>query len=259
MIDIPINFLFDLINQNIWYLARIHGLFISAPLFNDNIIQKKIKIGISVLLSLFFSYQFPLIKIKIFSFEGLYLLVLQIVIGFIIGLILQFAFCSVKFAGELIGLQMGLSFAVFFDQIGGPNAPIISKFLYVIFVLVFLSFNSHLLIFHIIFTSLQFIPINMNFNIDYDVLFSITNCAGIIFNYGLLLAIPSITALLILNILFGILNRFTPQFSVFVVGFSFSLIIGLLFLNIILSNFQEFSKKIIEEIFRYINDILINY
>uniref|UniRef100_A0A1B0C1P8 Flagellar biosynthetic protein FliP n=1 Tax=Glossina palpalis gambiensis TaxID=67801 RepID=A0A1B0C1P8_9MUSC len=36
----------------------------------------------------------------------------------------------VKFAGELIGLQMGLSFAVFFDQIGGPNAPIISKFLY---------------------------------------------------------------------------------------------------------------------------------
>lgn len=257
MIDISTNFLFDLIHQSIWYIARINGLFISAPLFNENIIQKKIKIGFSILLSLVFSYQFPLINIKFFSFEGIYLLIVQIIIGFLIGIILQFAFCSVKFAGELIGLQMSLSFAVFFDQISGPNTPIISRFLYIMLTLIFLSFNYHLIIFHIIFISFKFIPININFSFGNEVFFSIINYACIIFNYGLLLAIPSITALLILNILLGILNRFTPQFSIFVIGFSFTLILGLLSLSVILSNFENFSKKIIEDVFRYITENLI--
>ncbi|AFA40913.1 flagellar export pore protein [Wigglesworthia glossinidia endosymbiont of Glossina morsitans morsitans (Yale colony)] len=257
MIDISTNFFFDLIHQVIWYVARINGLFISAPLFSENIIQKKIKIGISILLSLVFAYQFPLINIKFFSFEGIYLLIVQIIIGFLIGLILQFSFCSVKFAGELIGLQMSLSFAVFFDQISGPNTPIISRFLYIMLALIFLSFNAHLIIFHIIFISFKLIPINMHFNFGNEIFFSIINYSGIIFNYGLLLAIPSITALLILNILLGVLNRFNPQFSIFVIGFSFTLVLGLLSLNFILSNFENFSKKVIEDVFRYITENLI--
>lgn len=257
MIDISTSFLFNLIHQIIWYMARINGLFISAPLFNESFMQKKIKIGISFLLSLIFSYQFPLIKVKIFSFEGICLLIVQVIIGFLIGLVLQFIFCSVKFAGELIGLQMSLSFAVFFDQISGPNTPIISRFLHIMQILIFLSFNSHLVMFHIIFMSFKFIPIEIGFHFNEEIFFSIVNYSGIIFNYGLLLAIPSITALLILNILLGILNRFTPQFSIFVIGFSFTLLLGLLSLNIILTTFQEFSRKIIEDIFKYITENLI--
>lgn len=40
----------------------------------------------------------------------------QILIGIALGFTMQFAFAAVRTAGELIGLQMGLSFATFFDR-----------------------------------------------------------------------------------------------------------------------------------------------
>lgn len=41
---------------------------------------------------------------------GLWVIVQQIVIGVAIGLTMQMAFAAVRHAGEVIGLQMGLSF-----------------------------------------------------------------------------------------------------------------------------------------------------
>ncbi|BAC24194.1 fliR [Wigglesworthia glossinidia endosymbiont of Glossina brevipalpis] len=252
MIDFSINILLDWINQNIWAIARVNGLFISAPVFNEKVIPRKIKILISVLFSFLVSQELPLNNISIISIEGFYVLIIQIIIGFFIGLILQLSFCSIKFSGELIGLQMGLSFAVFFDHISGPNSPIISRFFNLILILIFLSFDAHLTVLDILFNSFKLIPIGINFKFNDEIFFSIINFSGIIFANGLFLSIPSITMLLSLNILFGILNRFTPQFSIFVIGFSLTLLIGLLSIYIILNNFQKLSTDLIFNTFKYI-------
>lgn len=47
----------------------------------------------------------------LFSFFALWLAVQQILIGIALGFTMQFAFAAVRTAGEIIGLQMGLSFA----------------------------------------------------------------------------------------------------------------------------------------------------
>ncbi len=41
----------------------------------------------------------------------------QILIGIALGFTMQFAFAAVRTAGEIIGLQMGLSFATFVDPV----------------------------------------------------------------------------------------------------------------------------------------------
>lgn len=56
-----------------------------------------------------------------------WVLIQQILIGTILGLSMQLAFASVRHAGEVIGLQMGLSFATFVDPSGGPNMPILAR------------------------------------------------------------------------------------------------------------------------------------
>ncbi len=52
-------------------------------------------------------------NVTLFSPAGFMLLIQQMLIGIAIGFTMQFAFAAVRTAGELIGLQMGLSFAPF--------------------------------------------------------------------------------------------------------------------------------------------------
>ena len=50
---------------------------------------------------------------------------------------MQFAFAAVRMAGELIGLQMGLSFATFFDPGSRLNMPVLARFLDMLAMLLF--------------------------------------------------------------------------------------------------------------------------
>ncbi|MCL7708213.1 flagellar biosynthetic protein FliR, partial [Enterobacter kobei] len=68
----------------------------------------------------------------------------QILIGVAIGFTMQFAFAAVRTAGELIGLQMGLSFATFFDPGSRLNMPVLARFIDMLAMLLFLTVNGHL-------------------------------------------------------------------------------------------------------------------
>jgi len=64
--------------------------------------------------------------VPLFSLNGLWLALRQLVIGVAMGFSIQFMFVAVRIAGEVIGLQMGLSFATFFDPSSG-SMPIIAR------------------------------------------------------------------------------------------------------------------------------------
>jgi flagellar biosynthetic protein FliR len=51
------------------------------------------------------------------------LVVQQVLIGLALGFAVRVVFAAVEFAGELIGLQMGLNFAGFFDPVTAARAP----------------------------------------------------------------------------------------------------------------------------------------
>ncbi len=45
---------------------------------------------------------------------------------------------------------------------------------------------------------------------------------------ALLLVLPAVSALLVINISFGVMNRAAPQLNIFTIGFLLTLVIGLL-------------------------------
>jgi flagellar biosynthetic protein FliR len=63
---------------------------------------------------------------------------------------------------------------------------------------------------------------------------------GDIFASGLMLALPLITALLTLNLAMGILNRASPQFSIFAVGFPLTLLAGIFMLQLLMPSLGAF-------------------
>jgi flagellar biosynthetic protein FliR len=61
-----------------------------------------------------------------------------------------------------------------------------------------------------------------------------------VFASGLMLSLPLVTALLILNLAMGILNRASPQFSIFAVGFPLTLLAGIAMLLLLIPNLSAF-------------------
>jgi flagellar biosynthetic protein FliR len=64
--------------------------------------------------------------------------------------------------------------------------------------------------------------------------------AGQIFSSGLMLSLPLVTALLTLNLAMGILNRASPQFSIFAVGFPLTLLAGIWMLQLLMPHLAAF-------------------
>lgn len=70
---------------------------------------------------------------------------------------------------------------------------------------------------------------------------------GKIFEAGLGLALPVVTALLIVNLALGILTRAAPQLNIFAVGFPITLMVGMVALMLSLPYFVPVVEQLVEE------------
>lgn len=256
MLTLSIVSLYPIINQFFWPMLRVLALFTTAPLFNEKSIGKKTKIGLAVIISLLIGQNLPNSHVEIFSFSGLWVGAQQFIIGAAMGLTVQFIFVAVRNAGEIIGLQMGLSFATFFDPAAGGNMPVIARILNLLVTLLFLTFNGHLWLLNILAESFVLLPVSAA-PLNADGFLALTYAAGMIFKCGLMLGLPIITLLLTLNLTLGLLNRLTPQLSIFVVGFPLTLSIGMVAMSMIMYTLAPFFENMMEDVFEHLSNIII--
>ncbi len=243
------------VSQYFWPLVRVLALIGTAPLLSEKQINKKVKIGLGVLITFLIAPSLPPVNIPLFSSAALWVAIQQILIGVALGVTMQFAFAAVRLSGEVIGLQMGLSFATFFDPSGGPNMPVLSRLLNILVTLLFLSFDGHLWLISLLADSfhtlpIQFAPLNGNGFL------SLAQSGSMIFMNGLMLALPLITLLLTLNMALGMLNRMTPQLSVFVIGFPLTLTVGIISLGLIMPLLAPFTEHLFSEFFDRLAEVL---
>lgn len=243
------------LSQLFWPLVRILALISTAPLLSERQINRKVKLGLGLLIALLIAPTLPANPIPLFSLPGVWLTLQQIAIGAAIGLTMQLAFATVRVAGEVIGLQMGLSFATFFDPSGGPNMPVLARLLNLLMLLLFLSFDGHLWLISLLVDSFHTLPLNTE-PLNGEGFMMLARAGGIIFINGMMLALPLITLLLTLNVALGLLNRVAPQLSVFVIGFPMTLTVGILTLGLLMPLFAPFSERLFAEVFDLLANIL---
>lgn len=258
LLSLSIASLYPYINQYFWPFLRILAVFSSAPVFNEKEISSKTKIALALIITLLIAPNLPDPRIAILSMAGLWIGIQQLLIGVAMGLTVQFIFIAIRHAGEIIGLQMGLSFATFYDQSGGQNMPVISRILNLLCTLLFLYFNGHLLLIDALAISFEAIPVQMQ-PLRSEGFMVLVQAFGMIFRSALMLALPIVTLLLCLNLMMGVLNRLTPQLSIFVVGFPLSLSIGMLALSLIMYSFAPFVENLIESIFYNLSLVLSGF
>lgn len=241
-----------------WPMLRIMALISTAPVTSEKQVPKKVKIGLSLMITFLIAPSLPAIDAPIFSSLGLWLAIQQIMIGTALGVTMQLAFAAIRMAGEIIGLQMGISFATFFDSSNRLNSPIMAQILNLLAVLLFLSFNGHLWLISLLADSFHTLPIRPQPLHGYGFL-ALAKTGYLIFSSGLMLALPIVTLLLTLSMALGLLNRVTPQLSVFVIGFPLTLSVGMLALGLMMPMLAPFSERLFSEVFdqlvRIVGDI----
>ncbi len=243
------------VGQFFWPLVRLLALFSTAPIFSERAVSKKVKIGLAVMISWILAPTLPPTQVTLFSVGGFWLLLQQLLIGIALGFTMQFAFAAVRMAGELIGLQMGLSFATFFDPGSRLNMPVLARFLDMLALLLFLTFNGHLWLISLLADSFHTLPIGGD-PLNANAFLALAKAGSLIFLNGMRLALPLIILLLTINLALGLLNRVAPQLSVFAIGFPVTLSIGILTIGILMPLLAPFCEHLFSEVFDLLSDIL---
>jgi len=133
--------------------------------------------------------------------------------------------------------------------------PVLDRFLDILAILLFLTFNGHLWLISMLVDTFHTLPVG-GMAINSQVFMTLTRSAGLIFINGLMLALPLITLLLTLNIALGMLNRMSPQLSVFVIGFPVTLSIGMLVFAAMMPLVAPFTEHLFSTIFDLLANII---
>lgn len=176
-------------------------------------------------------------------------------IGIALGFTMQFAFAAVRTAGEIIGLQMGLSFATFVDPGSHLNMPVLARIMDMLALLLFLTFNGHLWLISLLVDTFHTLPIGSE-PLNSNAFLALTKAGSLIFLNGLMLALPLITLLLTLNLALGLLNRMAPQLSIFVIGFPLTLTVGISLMAALMPLIAPFCEHLFSEMFNLLADII---
>ena len=243
------------LNLYFWPLLRILALISTAPILSERAIPKRVKLGLGLMITVVIAPSIPAVDVPIFSVGALWQAMQQILIGIALGFTMQFAFAAVRTAGELIGLQMGLSFATFFDPGSRLNMPVLARLIDMLVMLLFLTFNGHLWLISLLVDTFHTLPIGGN-PVNSNAFLALARAGSLIFLNGLMLALPVMTLLLTLNLALGLLNRMAPQLSVFVIGFPLTLTVGISLMAALMPLIAPFCERLFSEIFNLLADIV---
>jgi flagellar biosynthetic protein FliR len=211
-----------------WPFLRILGVFASAPIFSSRSVPMRTKIGLAFVIAVCIQPALPETPVvSLTSSEALGAVIQQIAIGVAIGLAVRIVFAAVEMAGEIIGLQMGLNFAGFFDPATNSQTSTVGRFFGNMAMLLFVVLNGHLLLIMAVAASFETFPVGDGM-LQAVRAMRLHELGGIIFYYGLWIALPMIGMLLFINVVMGIMSRIAPQMNVFAIGFPLTLSIGLL-------------------------------
>ena len=144
---------------------------------------------------------------------------------------MQIGFSAALVAGELIGNAMGLGFAAMVDPTTGQQNPALSQFLSILGTFLFLSIGGHLALAAIIVESYRALPPGDAW-ITAESIRGLVYFGSILFAAGLSIALPVGFAIVLVQLVMGMLSRTAPQLNLFAVGFPAALLAGIVLLAI---------------------------
>lgn len=214
----------------LWLFAMIRpgAAFFAAPVTGAKVvpIQLRLIISLAVGIAAVGGSDIALPDAGLISVSGLLLISGEVIIGLAIGFTIHIGYAAAFVAGEAISNAMGLGFASMSDPQTGQSTPVIGQFLSIIATLIFLAMDGHLILASIIVRSYEYLPPGSGL-LSSDAALRLSHFGGSLFVGGLAIALPVGSALLLVQIIMGLLARSAPSMNLFAVGLPATLTLGL--------------------------------
>jgi flagellar biosynthetic protein FliR len=222
-------------------LFRITAMLMTMPVFGTTLVPRRVRMYFALAITVVIAPVLPpMPQVHALDLSALLLIGEQIIIGAGLGLFLQLFFQAFVVAGQILSIQMGMGFASMVDPTNGVSSAVIGQFFTMLVTLVFLGMNGHLVVIETLVESFTTMPVGSGLLVS-----NFWELAK-----GLRLVLPAITALLIINIAFGIMTRAAPQLNIFSIGFPLTLVLGMGILWItladILNQYQPFAIETLQ-------------
>ena len=214
------------VGQFLLPLFRIAALLMSMPIIGTQLVPVRVRLYLALAIALVLVPTLPAMpQIESLSLAALLLIAEQLLIGVMLGFVLQLFFHLFIVSGQLLAMQMGLGFASMVDPANGISVPVLGQFFNMLVILLFLAMNGHLVVLEILAESFVTLPVGGGLSTDH--FWTVAGKLGWVLGAGLLLVLPAITALLVVNLAFGLMTRAAPQLNIFSIGFPLTLVLGL--------------------------------
>ena len=218
----------------LWPMIRVSAFLLAAPFFSLRSVTVRIRVLLAALLTLMI---YPLVDWPIidpYSAAGLREIFNQVLIGTVMGMLLQIVNAALVVGGQAVSGSMGLGMANMVDPNMG-NVPVISQFFIICSTLIFMGIGGHVLVISLILESFRSLPVGQM--LAPDMLMAVLlQWSSMIFLGALLLALPIMVCLLFVNIGVGVITRAAPALNIFAVGFPAMILAGMLLLTLSMSS-----------------------
>ncbi|MCR5260946.1 MAG: flagellar biosynthetic protein FliR [Candidatus Gastranaerophilales bacterium] len=215
--------------------VRILGLLRFAPGLNRKEIPSMVKVAFAVTFTIILTAvvkpTMPPADVTI-----IYHIVLNYVIGALIGYIAYCILAAVDAGGDMINTQMGMSSAMVLDPTSSTQVSIMGKLLGLMGLLIFINIgglywilNAFIRSFDIFPVYATAIPLEQIINTEY-----LVKITSNILYVGLQFASPILLATLGQDIILGIISKTAPQINVFQLSFLFKPVMGAFLLSVLL-------------------------
>lgn len=237
--------------------ARISGCVLFNPLMGRQNFPGTFRAGMVLIFSVFtYSITGGGTNVPTSVLEFGVKLLLELALGFLLGMVVQIFFYIPQLAGHVIDTQMGMTMSQIYDAGSQANMSVTGTLINTLMILLFFAANGHHTLIRIMITSGEVVRYG-GISIGNDV----TNLALELFIQCTVLAVklcmPILAAELIGQLGMGVLMKVIPQINVFSINIELKVIIGLALLLLLMLPISEFLLEAERMMLSSLHDMLL--
>lgn len=224
---ITFNIALDQFEMFILILMRMASFVFAAPFFNTANTPKRLRVGLAFFLSIIVYTLHPDMNVEyngLIEYAGL--VVIESVVGILLGAMASFCVQIIQFAGKLVDMDIGISMAQIMDPTTKVQVGIMGNFYYYMLMLLLIVSGLHQYLVAAIIETYNVIPIG-GVKFGMSVYTTVLNFMSDYFVIGFRIELPIFAATLLLNCILAIIARVAPQMNMFVVGMQLKIFVGI--------------------------------
>lgn len=225
------------VEAQLWVLLiamiRPGAAFLAAPIFGAPTVPVQLRLILSLALGIaaLNSVTITLPVGGIVTFQGFMMVIGEVLAGLAMGFAIQIGYAAAFVAGETIGNTMGLGFAAMVDPQSGQSTQVVGQFLSILATFLLLGMDGHLMLISYVVESYRALPPGGPL-LSNDAVWGLVQFGGTLLGAGVTIALPVAFALILVQLVMGMLARSAPSLNLFAVGMPVALFAGLLLLAV---------------------------